>query len=402
MRGSSESGAGLDRFSDGPLVGRGALMEELVAAADAASQGGGSIVVLTGEAGIGKTSVARALGRQLRDQLEVSWGACVAGQSAPPFWPWRALVGLDPSDEPSQPADQAVGAPRFERLTALRDQLSAQAAKRPRLHVIEDLQWADVASVLLLADLGSAIVDLPFLVVATIRTGERGSSQLEDAIEQVRRIARVRQLAGAPGRRRRCADPWRGRRARRATWSPRCMARTGGNPLFVSELLRAMQVLLTPGERLRSGDRERAGPGDGLGPHRLGRLPSPVADALMTAAVIGTAGDAATLAAAHRCDVESLVDLLDQARAAHLLDAAVAGRWQFRHQLIRDAVYASVTGSDLLAVTSTCWRRWPQTRSTAPSAVAHHALAALPLFDADRAVAFGSPRRRVRIRAARL
>ena len=125
MRGSSESGAGLARFSDGPLVGRGALMEELVAAADAAARGSGSIVVLTGEAGIGKTSVARALARQVRDQLEVSWGACVADQSAPPFWPWRALVALDPSD-PSQAADQSVGAPRFERLTAMRDQLAAQ------------------------------------------------------------------------------------------------------------------------------------------------------------------------------------------------------------------------------------------------------------------------------------
>ena len=57
--------------------------------------------------------------------------------------------------------------------------------------MIEDLQWADVASVLLLADLGSAIVDLPFLVVATMRTGEQGSPQLDDAIEQVRRTSLV-------------------------------------------------------------------------------------------------------------------------------------------------------------------------------------------------------------------
>ena len=73
-------------------------MEELVAAADAAARGAGSIVLLTGEAGIGKTSVARALARQVRDQLEVSWGACAADQSAPPFWPWRTLVALEPSD----------------------------------------------------------------------------------------------------------------------------------------------------------------------------------------------------------------------------------------------------------------------------------------------------------------
>ena len=138
------------RWSDGPLVGRDELMEELIAAADAASAGGGSIVLLTGEAGIGKTTVARALARQVRDQLGVSWGACVADQGAPPFWPWRTLIALEPSD-PMLATDQAIGAPRFERLTALRDQVAAQVLEGPRLHVIEDLQWADVASVLLLA-----------------------------------------------------------------------------------------------------------------------------------------------------------------------------------------------------------------------------------------------------------
>ena len=60
--------------------------------------------------------------------------------------------------------------------------------------MIEDLQWADVASVLLLAHLGAAIVDVPLLVVATFRTGERRSPQLDDAIEQVRRSSLVRQL----------------------------------------------------------------------------------------------------------------------------------------------------------------------------------------------------------------
>ena len=94
MRGGSEAGARMARWSDGPLVGRGELMAELVATADAASRGAGSIVVLTGEAGIGKTSVARALARQVRDRLEVSWGACVADQSAPAFWPWRNLIAL--------------------------------------------------------------------------------------------------------------------------------------------------------------------------------------------------------------------------------------------------------------------------------------------------------------------
>ena len=70
-------------------------MRELAAAADDALHGTGSVVLLTGEAGIGKTSVARSLARLVRDDLAVSWGTCMVDGSAPPFWPWRALVSND-------------------------------------------------------------------------------------------------------------------------------------------------------------------------------------------------------------------------------------------------------------------------------------------------------------------
>ena len=161
--------------------------------------------------------------------------------------------------------------------------------ERPRLHIIEDLQWADVASVLLLAHLGAAIVDAPLLVVATMRTGEPRSPQLDDAIEEVRRTVVVRDLPaldhddiaalirgagvepdehlvdldqGADGRepalRQRVAPRHASVRLRRA--AARMVAENV--PARVSDL-----VL-----------------------HRLGRLPAPVADALVTASVIGCRG----------------------------------------------------------------------------------------------------------------
>src|SRR4051812_40590087 len=189
MPGRAGVGARMARWSDGPFVGRDDIVDELLGAADAAARGAGSIAVLTGEAGIGKTTVARVLAQRVREQLAVSWGTCVTDQSAPPFWPWRELVAVEPSD--TGPTDEAVGAPRFERLTGLRDQLLHDVRRRPRLHVIEDLQWADVASVLLLAHVGATIVDAPFLVVATVRTGEQLSAQLDDAIQDVSRMAHV-------------------------------------------------------------------------------------------------------------------------------------------------------------------------------------------------------------------
>jgi tetratricopeptide (TPR) repeat protein len=389
MRGSSEAGVGTARLSDGPLVGRVELMEELVAAADTAVRGSGSIVVLIGEAGIGKTSVARLLAREIRGRLEVSWGACVADQSAPPFWPWGALVAPELSD-PLFVADPAVGAPRFERLTMLRDQLAERVGQEgPRLHVIEDLQWADVASVLLLAHLGQVIVDVPLLIVATMRTGERRSPQLDEAIEQVRRTSLVRQLPvlGYDD----IAALIRGT----GVESDRQLVdlireRTGGNPLFVSELLRIMPVADSAEVRLRTVAESVPAQVTDLAMHRLSRLPSPVADVLMTASVMGNEGDSVTLAVAHDCAVEVVLDLLEQARAAHFLDAAAAGRWQFRHQLIRDAVYASAGGSDRIRRHALVLEALAADPATAASVVAHHSLAALPLFDADRAVALAA------------
>jgi tetratricopeptide (TPR) repeat protein len=393
MPGSSEVAFETARLLDESLVGRVELIDELVVAADAAARGTGSIAVLIGEAGIGKTSVARVLAHQVRDRLEVSWGACVADQSAPPFWPWRALhlelgVTLAASD-PLLVADQAVGAQRFERLTLLRDELAGRVSSGPRLHVIEDLQWADVASVLLLAHLGQAIADMSLLVVATVRTGERRSPQLDDAIEQVRRTSLVRQLPVLS------ADDI-ATLIRRTGVQPdgRLVAlvkeRTGGNPLFVNELLRIMPVTESAEVRLRAVEEGVPEQVTGLAVHRLSRLPGLVADALMTASVMGSEGSSATLAAAHGCDVEVLLDLLEQARAAHFMDAAAAGRWQFRHQLIRDAVYAGCTGSDRMRRHASVLEALAEDPASAASAVAHHALAALPLFDADRAVALAA------------
>src|SRR5262245_16164827 len=101
---------------------------------------------------------------------------CSADHSAPPFWPWRTIIPADEerrTTDRDAPTDSAIGSERYERLTELREGLITRARREPFLHIIEDLQWADVASVLLLADIAAAIVNIPLLVVGTFRTGER-------------------------------------------------------------------------------------------------------------------------------------------------------------------------------------------------------------------------------------
>jgi tetratricopeptide (TPR) repeat protein len=375
-------------WADEPFVGRDELLDELAAVAGAAACGAGSIVVLTGEAGIGKTSVARALIPRVRHELAVSWSACAADRVAPPFWPWGGLIDVETSVRPRELSD-TIGEPRFEQLTTLRDEVRTRALQQPRLHVIEDVQWADVASVLLLAHLGAAIVDTPLLVVATLRTGEHRSPQLDGAIEEVRRVARERDLApldddaiatliGASG-----TPP-------DEQLVSLVRNRTGGNPLFVTELLRAMRLTGSVEARRQVVAGSVPTRVSDLVVHRLRRLPEAVSDALVTAAVVGAEGDTDVLAAAHGSAPAALLDLLDQARAAHLLDVAATSHWQFHHQLVRDAVYASASAGERARRHARVLEVLAADPSTAPATIAHHGLAALPLFDPDRAVALAA------------
>ena len=380
-------GGGEAQRADSALVGRAALLDELDDVARAAAGGTGTIVLLTGEAGIGKTSVARALAARARDALAVSWGTCAADQSAPPFWPWRDLVEADPS--PAAAGDSAIGAPRYERLTTLRSHVLGQLDRQPRLHIIEDLQWADVASVLLLRHLGEVIQDVPLLVVATVRTGEPRSTPLDEAIEEVHRSAVVRELAPLADR-----DLATLLHTTGTDEDEELLAlvreRTGGNPLFVTELLRAVPVDAPAARRLAVVAATVPARVSDLALRRLRRLPGAVAGALTTAAVLGAEGDVGTLAAAHGTEVDAVLELLDQARAAHLLGPAAPGRWQFRHQLVRDAVYAGTAEAERSRHHARVLEALAADPVTAPATLAHHALAALPVFDADRAVALAA------------
>lgn len=369
------------------LVGRDDALAALVAAAERAASGSGSIVVLAGEAGIGKTSVARALTSRVRDRLIGSWGSAFPDQSAPPFWPWQPLVDLDhPSDD--EPSDQVIGSARFGQLTTLRARVQKLTVEQPRLHVIEDLQWADVASLLLLRHVGESITDTPLMIVATLRTGESLSDQAGEAIEAVNRVADtlhlpvlsasdIAALMKASG-----IDP-------DSSLVDVVQTRTDGNPLFVTELLRALAA-----DPVR--DRITVAAADvpdrvtDLVLQRMRRLPAVVADALATASVLGAAGDVGVLAAAHGLAVPATLDLLDQARAAHFLDAAPPGKWAFRHQLIRDAIYETLAAGERAKRHTRALDALAADASTPAASIAHHALAAQPLFDPDRAVALAT------------
>src|SRR5262245_20101917 len=134
-----------------PLVGRDRELALLHDRLTAARDGRGSLVLISGEAGIGKTALANALGREAADAgARVLVGHCYDRTETPPYGPWREIArrvdalpgaaGVPPLPRLDEATSQAA------LFAQARDFLAAVAAARPLVLVLEDLHWADRAS----------------------------------------------------------------------------------------------------------------------------------------------------------------------------------------------------------------------------------------------------------------
>jgi DNA-binding CsgD family transcriptional regulator len=176
----------------------------MAAAWASAAAGQSQVLLITGEAGIGKTRLVEDLVQQVgsagRAQVRIGESAPLAG-AALAYGPFVAALGeraawLLADDEP---ADMAAARHRlFERVLALLAELAAQA---PLVLVLEDLHWADESSHELLAFLAVRLRELPVLVVVTIRDEDLdGEAQRWLADLQRRpRVTRLRVARLAPG-----------------------------------------------------------------------------------------------------------------------------------------------------------------------------------------------------------
>jgi len=210
------------------LLERDELLAALAAQQQLASGGAGRIVLVEGEAGIGKTSLLRAFAAAQRDGGAVYWGACDALQTPRPLAPLHDI------------AEQARGellsvlgtdAGRLRVFGAFLQMLSA----RHVLVLVEDLHWADEATLDLLRYVGRRVAATKSLLVATCRSDELGSTHplrlvlgdlattgLQRLAPQPLSLGAVRELAGE----------------RRAE-AEALHRTTGGNPFFLTEVLAA-------------------------------------------------------------------------------------------------------------------------------------------------------------------
>ncbi|MCA1842540.1 MAG: AAA family ATPase, partial [Actinobacteria bacterium] len=321
------------------LLGRDTELSTLGTLLSEAWAGKGRAVLLTGEAGIGKTRLAEALAdRAAADGFTVAWGRCPDSE-APPYWPWsQALGGLfGPDGRVVFEADHATRAGLF---AAVAEALKVAAETTPAVVVLEDVHWADPSSLALLRFVIGVIPGLPVVFTLTAR---------DDPLEQRDDVATA--LAGLPpavlrlplggldaeataALVERIAGP-----AAAARLAADVHARTAGNPFFVSEVARL--------HAMRARDRTGATPFE-VPPgvrqvlsRRLARIPQATSELLWAAAVIGQP-DLDRLVAMTGRSAEDVLALLDDAVRARLVSASEDG-FRFAHDLIRESLYEELS-----------------------------------------------------------
>jgi DNA-binding CsgD family transcriptional regulator/tetratricopeptide (TPR) repeat protein len=193
-----------------------------------AGAGSGSMVLVTGEAGIGKSALVREFCTANATRTRVLWGACDALRTPRPLGPLHDIARTAGGKLAQLVADEA---PRHQAFTAFLDVL---AGRPPAVAVFEDVHWADEATLDLLLFVGRRVADTHALVIATFRDDEVDRDHALRVVlgdlataRSVHRLAvpplspaAVAELAAPLGH-----DP------------TRIYAVTNGNPFFVTEVL---------------------------------------------------------------------------------------------------------------------------------------------------------------------
>ncbi len=368
-----------------PFIGRDEERADLRRHLDEALEGRGSLVLIGGEPGVGKTRLAEEVSWEADQRgARVLVGYCTQAEGGLPYMPWVAILEQAVARARSPEALRALLGesageiarivPEIRRLfgdippaldlppeqerrylfNSIRDFIGRAAELRPMLLVLDDLHWADEPTLLLLEHVAESLDDVPLLVLGTYRDVELEVDRplartLEDLLRRrlAERISLKRldepavaaMMAGLAGQ-----DP-----------PPEVVrvvyAETEGNAFFVEEVVRH---LMEEGRLIDEAGRWRT---DVLVDEvdvpeslrlvigrRLQRLTEEGRKTLAAAATIGRGFDTDLLEAVAGTGEDQVLDALESAEAARLIAAADGGqRFEFSHELIRQTLLAGLS-----------------------------------------------------------
>ncbi|RAO52712.1 Histidine kinase [Micromonospora saelicesensis] len=407
----------MDALGDA-IIGRDHPAGLLRAELDRATTSHGGLALVTGEPGIGKTTLVTSAAREARQRGALVLGAaCWDSDSAPGYWPWlqvlRALrrsaddwAVARQSAEPAlaallgqsgaggeqagrlvswagvDPGPDAADQEAFALYDAVTAALVAVSQHRPVVVVLDDLHWADPASLRLLSFAAQHTWFERLLLIGTYRDAEveSGEHPLRPLLMPLVAKATTITLTGFT------RDEVAALMTRTAGREPESSLvdevhrRTGGNPFFVEQTARLWHANDAVGT-IAPGVREAVR-------RRLAQLPAAVVEALTVAAVLGREFHRQVLAACAAAPAAQVDRLLDRAVTARLVVARGGGRFAFAHDLVRETLYDGLTDDDRRARHGAVVRAVDDLRELTdrliPADLARHAYLAGPALDRAR------------------
>jgi hypothetical protein len=349
------------------FVGRTRELAEMRAALDDGASGEGSLFLVSGDAGIGKTLLAREIARTAGPyQFRVLWGRCHEGAGIPPYWPWiQILRGAAGSRSVPPPPDAARlaaqltadAAPRYAPLPAsgfegdrfwltssLVDFFRQISTAKPTLLILDDLQWADILSLVVLEFLAGELASSSLVVVGIFR-------ELEVHIDPNRRhmfgkLARFGHSLPLRGLRRCEVEEHIIRRYGLSLSSEVIQTvceLTCGNPRFIDEILRLLLSEASAGQPQYGSGRHLAVPEGIRAAIRrcLEPLTPQARDVISIAAAMGGEPSLAALEIVTGLSEQAMLELLAHPAIRQIMhpDERAPGHFRFSPPIVAEALY---------------------------------------------------------------
>ncbi|MGI8785623.1 MAG: serine/threonine-protein kinase PknK [Acidobacteriota bacterium] len=425
------------RLSDGrsALVGRDREMGQLRDYLQQAAAGQGSLVLIGGEAGLGKTRLCAALAQEaVQWGMAPAIGQCHERQAAAPYVPFveilEEIARVTPPDVFREALGEAASEvaklmPQLRRLfpdippplglppeqerrylfNSLQEYLERAARLQPLLWIIEDLHWADSSTLMLLEFFAQHLGQIPVLILGTFRDVElEVTHPLNQTLEELTRRRLVNRVSVKPLTE---ASVQALLEVLSGQAPPPALAQaiyqgTEGNPFFVEEVF---QHLVEEGKLFDSQQRWRSdlrmsdvGVPESVRlviRHRLQRLSEASRRVLALAAVIGRNFNYELLEAVSEIQPDTLLDAVEEGERSHLVTAVTSRAetmYSFAHALIRQTLLEELSKPRRqrlhLKVAEAIERVYSATLQERSTDLAHHLSEAGNAADAEKTIRY--------------